>query len=241
MPAEDTDWTATYLEVRRREGRLYPDAIVATLPVVPQADVHHAEWRLRADSARRLVAYLARQPELHVVEIGCGNGWLSNQIATIPGSRVVGIDRNSLELEQARRVFGSRPNLTFVAGDVTDRPAEIEGTTTIVLASVIQYVDDLSGLLRELLSAVAPGGEIHILDSPIYRGADVAAAAARSRRYYAELGVPEMAALYHHHTWDELDPLAPHVMYSPASPIHEIERRLGRPRSPFPWVRILNR
>jgi SAM-dependent methyltransferase len=239
MRAEDADWSASYLALRRREGRLYPDDAVALLPATRPGDPLAVEWRSRADSARRLVAHLARHDQRRVLEVGCGNGWLANRIAGIRGSQVVGIDRNVVELEQARRVFRGRSNLRFVLADVVGDPPAIDEATAVVLASVIQYVEDLPGLLRRLRLWLAPGGEIHLLDSPLYRRDAIAAARARSERYYREMGAPEMARVYRHHAWDELDEFRPTVRYDPSSPVHRLERAIGlRSRALFPWLTI---
>lgn len=243
--AEDRDappaeWTGAYLRARRLEGRLYPDDIVARLPHAPAADPLRREWLQRADSAARLVAYLSAPPRpLVALEVGCGNGWLANLVAGIPGSDVSGLDVNATELDQARRVFGDRPNLRFALADALAAPAPAVRPNVIVLASVIQYAPDLAALIRRLEEWLAPGGEIHVLDSPIYAPDDVPAARERTRRYYAELGVPEMAAVYRHHDWRALDGFPMDILGSPETARARLERRLlRRPRSPFPWLRI---
>jgi SAM-dependent methyltransferase len=213
---------------------------VATLPRVPPGDPHRDEWRLREDSAGRLIRYLARlRRPLAVLEIGCGNGWLANRVARLDRSRVVGLDANEPELDQARRVFRGRPNLAFVSGDATAASPPAERPDIILLASVVQYVADLPGLLRRLSAWHDPGGEIHIIDSPFYGSDEVAAARERTRAHYSNLGVPEMAEVYHAHEWRSLEGFAFEVLYGPDSVRARFERRvLGRPRSPFPWIRI---
>lgn len=238
------DLSTPYLRARAIEGRLYPDSFVVRLPLVPDGHPLAAEWRLRADSAARLAAYLGglarrRDRPLVVLDGGCGNGWLANALAQIPGTDVVGIDLNLVELEQARLVFRA-PNLRFLPGDVRAAPPSPPPDVAI-LASVIQYVPDLGALVRRLVPALAPGGELHVLDSPIYRASELPAARERTRAHYARIGVPDMADAYHHHSWDELAAvgLAVDVLYRPDALIHRLERRLlGIPRSPFPWLRI---
>ncbi len=234
------DGLTPYLRARLLEGRLYPDSIVAGLPHVPAGHPLAHEWRQRADSAARLTGYLRRHPSpLVVVEIGCGNGWLSNAIAAIPGSEVVGLDSNELELGQALRVFGGRPNLTFVAADAEDAEPPASSPNVIVLASVIQYLPYLRGTIDRLLGRLADGGELHILDSPLYRREQVAAARERSRVHYERLGTPEMIDVYRHHEWAELEGLNADVLYRPDAIRCRIGRRLfGVRRSPFPWIRI---
>jgi SAM-dependent methyltransferase len=174
-----------------------------------------------------------------VVDGGCGNGWLANLIAGIEGCRVVALDPNEVELAQAERVFGGRPNLRFLVADVRDPLPVPERPDVVVLASVLQYVPDLPGLITHLAASLAPGGELHILDSPFYRTAELPAARERSRRYYRDLGVPEMAEAYRHHDWRTLEPFEPTVLYRPDSLRVTIEGRLlRRARSPFPWIRI---
>ncbi|RPI24589.1 MAG: SAM-dependent methyltransferase, partial [Chloroflexota bacterium] len=100
-----------YLRVREREGRLYPDEIVRRLPDIPADHPLANEWHLRASSSARLIRYLERLGRpLAVLELGCGNGWLSAQAAHTPEAQIWGLDRYTCELVQAARLFAS-PNL----------------------------------------------------------------------------------------------------------------------------------
>ena len=233
-------WSEVYLQARSREGRLLPDQLVAGLPDLPSGHPLHQEWRQRADSADRLCAYLrAQHRALRLLDAGCGNGWLAHRLAAIDGTTVIGVDLDGVELDQARRVFGGRPHVEFVAGDLLDGVPDVGAPDVVVLASVIQYLGELGDVLDALLALMRPGAEIHVVDSPIYRRADVAAARERTRRHYAVVGVPQMALHYHHHCWDELAGVAFDVLYRPDDWRHRAERRLlRRPRSPFPWIRI---
>jgi SAM-dependent methyltransferase len=239
VPSAD-GWSDAYLRARAREGRLLPDDVVARLPDTPPGHPLAWEWRQRGDSADRLCAYIGAQPRsLRVIDGGCGNGWLANRIATIERAFVTGVDRNGVELDQARRVFGGWPNLDFVAGDLLDGVPGRAPADLIVLASVIQYLPDLAGAVETLLVEMAPDGELHILDSPLYGPDAVTAARQQTRSYYADVGVPEMAEQYHHHVWDELAAFRFDVLYRPDGWRRNVERRLlRRPRSPFPWIRI---
>jgi SAM-dependent methyltransferase len=233
-------WTGPYLKARALEQRLYSDQVVARLPEIPDAHPLAAEWRLRSDSARRLARYLGRLPRpLRVVEVGCGNGWLARAIAGIDGSEVVGLDGNELELNQATRVFGSVPNLRFVLGDATVAACPLDRPTALILASFIQYLPDLGAMITRLLGWLEPGGELHILDSPLYKADEIAGARERSRRHYERLGAPEMADFYYHHAWAELDEFDADVLYRPDAAMPRLKRLLlRRPSAPFPWIRI---
>ncbi|WP_431210721.1 hypothetical protein ACQ86N_32840 [Puia sp. P3] len=68
-----------YILIRTLENRLYTDDELAKLPEISATHTHHKEWQIRKNSCQRLVRYLStrrRSPE--ILEIGCGNGWLSH-------------------------------------------------------------------------------------------------------------------------------------------------------------------
>src|SRR5512133_1402896 len=173
-----------YLRVREREGRLYSDEIVRRLPDVPPGLPLHREWRARAASLESLSRYLLHlgQP-LRLLEVGCGNGWLSHQLSTLPGVQVWGLDRRGIELTQAARLF-NRESAGFLAADVFRAPFAPRAFDVILLPSVIQYFADLPRLIRTLLADLRDGGELHILDSPVYDAADVQQARERTKTYY---------------------------------------------------------
>ena len=229
-----------YLAVREREGRLYSDDVVARLPIVDGTHPHHGEWRARQLSSRRLLTHLAARPGgLHILDLGCGNGWLTAALAQLPGSRVTGLDINGRELAQASRVFGSVAGASFLAADVFRSPLPAGAFDVVVMASVAQYFNDLALLLEALRTLLRPdGGEVHILDSPFYGEEDVQAARERSAVYYEGIGFPEMSARYHHHTWGELGDFDLNVLYDPRAVLPRFRRRLGAHDPPFPWLRV---
>lgn len=225
-----------YLRVREKEGRLYSDDMVAQLPDVPGGHPLAKEWYARADSSARLVRYLVKLPRpLNVLELGCGNGWLSGKLARIPGAQVWGVDMMSRELIQAARLFAN-PRLNFLAADIFHAPFLHRTFEVIVLASVIQYFPDLPALLRTLQTLLKSHGEIHILDSPLYQPGELPAAKERSRAYYSALGFPEMAEHYFHHPVTALDQHSPRWLYRPENFRARLANRFGKAVSPFPWI-----
>lgn len=227
-----------YLRVRKKEGRLYSDDIVIRLPEVPVGHPLRDEWIARAASLRRLAEYVAHLPRpLRILELGCGNGWLSHQLSAIPATQIWGLDLYSSELKQAAHLF-TDARTAFLAADIFHAPFAPASFDLIIVASAIQYFPDLPGLLRELLKLRSRRGELHILDSPLYNAPDVPAARERTRAYYSALGIPEMAGQYFHHTLGELDEFAPRWLYRPHSATARIGKLLGKGDSPFPWLCI---
>jgi 2-polyprenyl-3-methyl-5-hydroxy-6-metoxy-1,4-benzoquinol methylase len=150
-------------------GWRYTDREVAGLPFIEKEHSHFKEWKRRQASCRRLIRYLAdKKKAAGILEVGCGNGWLSHQLSTVPGSRVVGLDLNFIELRQAARVFHGKPNLKFIYGDFYSDVLQDLSYDIIVLAAVIPHFPSLTSVLEKALPHLRPRGEIHILDSCLY-------------------------------------------------------------------------
>ncbi len=229
-----------YRRARAAEGRILEDALVRRLPRLPAGHPLAGEWALRARSADRFLAWLAGTPAPRtVLDLGCGTGWLTAAIAGIPGTRAFGVDLDGPELEQARRVFGAPGAAEFEAGDAEIVDVAPRQPDVIVLASVVQYLAHPAEVVARLLAACRPGGSVHVLDSPVYRPDEVAAAASRTAAHYRRVGVPELATGYFHHTMGSFDGLHPVVVRARPAPWREaLVARIGRPISPFPWLRF---
>ena len=224
-----------YLHVREKEGRLYSDEILRRLPSISDGHPLANEWRARSISASRLTRYLSRgSRSFTVLELGCGNGWFSNLLSRA-GHRIIGMDRNQHELTQAARVFGTNNKLTFINADIFSAPFLGETFDIILLASVIQYFEDLPVLLETLMCYLKPSGEIHIMDSPLYSDAEIDGAVQRSKDYYTSLGFPEMTDHYFHHRRSDLNKFEPKWAYEPSP---RLTRFFQRSDSPFPWIVI---
>lgn len=240
-PARYEEKESRYFRVRARESRLYPDEVVRVLPEIDREHALAKEWAARADSLSRLANYVARmQRGLDLLDLGCGNGWMTHQLAALANVRAYGLDLNRRELTQAARVFLGQPRLRFIYADVFTAPVPPRSFHLIVLASVIQYFADLPALIRRLQMLCAPGGEIHVLDSPLYAPHEVAAARQRTRDYYAQHRLPGVADEYHHHTHRALAEFHPDVLYDPRTPLNRLAQWWWgeQPRSPFLWLRI---
>ena len=226
-----------YLEIRKSEGRLYNDAIASKLPWIDSAHPLSLEWRIRRKSAERLTQYLSRRKTESILEVGCGNGWLVRYIHQQLEIPCCGIDVNESELLQASRISIGNPDLLFVYGDIFSNAFRDLKVDVVVLASVIQYFNAPDDLVRRLRSMLNPAGQIHILDSPFYSHAEMAAAQSRSRRYFNERNASEMARHYFHHSWDALKSFAYSLAYDPRSISNRLSRQISSD-SPFPSIII---
>lgn len=230
----DTDFEQLYLAIREREKRVYTDAQVSTLPNVDIIHPHYAEWQIRKKSADRLIRYLAKKKmPLNILEVGCGNGWLTAKMADIPQANVTGMDINLVEINQASRVF-RKNNLQFMYDGFIQDAFSSNMFDVIVFAAVLPYFPSLKSILQSAVNYLKPGGELHILDTPFYTRHEAPEARGRCIAYYTQMGYPEMANHYFHHTFNDMDMFKCRVLANPGSLLNRLTKR-----ERFYWITIL--
>lgn len=229
----DSTFEDLYLNVRRYENRLITDEELLLLPDVEPLNTHYKEWQVRKRSSQRLIDYLKNKNKpLKILEIGCGNGWLTAKLAGIPNSNVIGLDINREEISQAKRVF-KRENLEFIADSFDAMMFGGEKFDIILFAASIPYFRDVEAILNNSLACLAENGEIHIIDTHFYKPAAIDDAVIRMQNYYAEMGYPEMSDHYFHYSLKDIQQYNYKVLVDPQSLIYKIGKK-----EPFHWIVI---
>jgi ubiquinone/menaquinone biosynthesis C-methylase UbiE len=227
------DFEDLYIVVRQQEKRVYSDEQLQNLPDIDSLHRYGNEWKIRKRSADRLIAYLERKRRhLRILEVGCGNGWLSARMAGINDTKVVGLDINQVEINQANRVF-KKQNLEFVYDTFNDNTFENQTFDVIVFAASLQYFPSVINVLKQAQANLSPRGEIHIIDTPFYDPLEVSDAYQRSRDYYNSMGFPEMADYYYHHSISEFWGFKYQIRFNPGNIINRLFKK-----DPFYWISI---
>ncbi len=96
-----------------------------------------------------------------VLDVGCGNGRITAEIAKrVPRGSVLGVDPSREMIEFATQNYASadRPNLRFSVGDVRalGLPPEFD---LIVSFNALHWVPEQEAALRSLRQALRPGGQ----------------------------------------------------------------------------------
>lgn len=230
----ESNFEEIYIASRQSESRVYTDEQVAHLPFIGPDHIHYDEWQARKRSSERLKNYLGNKNKpLSILEIGCGNGWLSAKLATLKNSKVTGIDINKTEVNQARKVFLCMSNLSFNLCGLKDMPVG-KKFDVIVFAASIQYFPSFERVVQDAFSFLNNAGEIHILDSHFYYPNELESAKQRSLEYYRSTGFDEMADFYFHHSYNTLLNFKHKIIFSPYS----LKNKMFRKNDPFPWICI---
>jgi len=104
------------------------------------------------------------QPSDVVLDLGCGTGWLSRQIAArVPDGRVVGIDVSDEMIERAKRASAGLSNVAFLVGTADRIPWESAFFSQAVSVESAYYWPDPASGVGELFRVMRPGGNVWIL------------------------------------------------------------------------------
>jgi trans-aconitate 2-methyltransferase len=110
--------------------------------------------------ARELIAKLRLRGDESLLDLGCGDGKVTVEIAAqLPRGRVIGADVSSEMIEFAQRNFppAGHPNLSFVHADASRLPFEAEFDVAFSNAA-LHWIVDHRPVLRGIARALKPGG-----------------------------------------------------------------------------------
>jgi SAM-dependent methyltransferase len=104
-------------------------------------------------------------PPVEVVDIGCGEGYLTIEVARW-ARRVVAIDRSPAVLARAKALAGRRKasNITFKRGELDRLPLENGSVDVALLSQALHHATDPDRAVLEAVRVVRPGGKVLVLD-----------------------------------------------------------------------------
>lgn len=122
---------------------------------------------MAAEKARSL-ELLALKPGARVLDVGCGTGLELEALAQIvgPGGQVVGLERSSALIAQARARGRDRMSpVELVQGDAGDLPFADGEFDACRADRTLQHVDDPTGALAEIVRVTRAGGRVVVTES----------------------------------------------------------------------------
>ncbi len=156
------------------------------------------EMMRRLASASRFTGWMADliRPYLgsRLLEIGSGTGTLTRRL--VPRDLYVASEVDPLHLETLRNLTADRPYLSARYTDVTEVasfPRVEGGFDSVVCLNVIEHLDDDVGALRNLRSALSPGGKAVVLVPSGPWNFGTLDEALGHRRRYTEEGIRDVA------------------------------------------------
>lgn len=121
-------------------------------------DLYHKFQSERAAPFHDLLALVNVRPHLKVIDLGCGSGELTRQLADrLPHSHVTGLDNSPDMLKKAASFV--RPALVFQLGDQSTLTGEWD---LLFSNAALQWSENHAELIPRLFGCLAPGGQIAV-------------------------------------------------------------------------------
>lgn len=137
---------------------------------IERLGLQHRVWLPRAREGWSRAGFA---PGHTLLDLGCGPGWATLDLAVLvgPRGRVIGIDRSRRFLDAARSRATSQgiENVTFVELDLDQQPLPAAQVDGVWSRWVYAFVRDPRSLLERAVGALRPGGALVIHEYADYR------------------------------------------------------------------------
>ena len=147
--------------IRRKTAKA---ASQRALPVAWDPAAYAAHSAVQQEWARELIARMALRGDERVLDVGCGDGKVTAEIAqALPRGAVTGIDASPEMIRFARKAFPKKTaaNLQFRVMDA--RHIQLDQDFDLVFSNAaLHWVDDHQAFLRGASTALRPGGRLMV-------------------------------------------------------------------------------
>ena len=118
------------------------------------------------EQLEQLIQYAGLEQKTNVLDLGCGNGMIAEYLSDRTGAHVTGIDYIVQAVNTAKvRTATKSDRLKFMFGDINNLELPPQAFDTIILLDTIYFSEDYVKTIRELKTALRPGGKLAIFFS----------------------------------------------------------------------------
>lgn len=107
-----------------------------------------------------LLDALIQQKAKNVLDIGCGNGRITEEISVQTGANCIGIDISDEGIKEAQVRCKDNSKLSFSVGNINSLNLS-QSFDAIVFLDTLYYADNLQHTLEQCLSLLKPGAKIY--------------------------------------------------------------------------------
>jgi len=115
---------------------------------------------------------LKLKPGSLVLDAGCGSGRHLRGLAKLPDLRIVGIDRNAKDLNDAQTALKNMPdalseNYLVCRADINRLPFDSASFDCVICSEVLEHIPEHENALKELVRVLKPQGDL-VVSVPRY-------------------------------------------------------------------------
>ncbi|MCI0765667.1 class I SAM-dependent methyltransferase [Bacillus sp. TL12] len=118
-------------------------------------------------SWRQMIQSIINVSDKNIVDIGCGGGIYTKELALMGANNVVGFDFSEKMLQAATKNCTSFQNISFVHGDAQHMPFTNETFDIVISRAVIHHLQDIPKFLQEASRILKKDGMLILQDRTI--------------------------------------------------------------------------
>jgi ubiquinone/menaquinone biosynthesis C-methylase UbiE len=112
-----------------------------------------------------MISLMQIQHRDRILEIGCGEGWASRELASrVPEGLVVALDISDEMIHKARAQSAGCENLLLVWGEAQSIPWQERFFSQAVCVEAFYYFESPETVLAEIYRVLSPGGSLWVLN-----------------------------------------------------------------------------
>ena len=104
--------------------------------------------------------------EIKILDVGCGEGHLTNKLEIKEGDRISACDLSEMAIKRGEQLY---PDIDFKKADALDLPYQWNYFDVVICNNLIEHVDSPSRLLKEMNRVLKSGGYVIISTPSRYR------------------------------------------------------------------------
>lgn len=103
-----------------------------------------------------ILAHIPRGEDVHILDIGCGNGKLLGYLQSKTGAYIHGFDYSAQAIEKAKKLFPNRAD--FCEGIIGEIDYPEQSFDVIISMDTMYFAKDMSGFTAQIKSWLRPNG-----------------------------------------------------------------------------------
>ncbi|MHA2296394.1 MAG: class I SAM-dependent methyltransferase [Candidatus Hodarchaeales archaeon] len=149
------------------------------------------------NSTNRLIELCNITEQSHVLDVGCGVGQTASYLVKKTGCRVTGIDiTEAMVIRAEERIIKEKiaDRVVIRQADAVSLPFEDNIFDAVITESVLAFINDKQGAVKEFLRVLKPGGRVGLNESMLITSSppeDVIEALNGSEFFIADVLTPE--------------------------------------------------
>lgn len=132
---------------------------------------HYADKDLRKLKAKVkidfLLSHIKPNPSWQIIELGCGGGYLCEELYERTGCKITGVDFSDIAINTAINRLKDYP-IKFVLSDVRYTNIEPSSMDLVICSGIIEHVSDIESCLTEIQRILKPEGLLFLTGSNLF-------------------------------------------------------------------------